>query len=79
VAAVKGYKCIFTMTDKNSQEKVETLAALGATIIKTPGLPYDSPNSYISVAKRLHRETPNSFMLDQVRLPAVKHARLPDP
>jgi len=67
VAAVKGYKCIFTMTDKNSQEKVETLSALGAKIIKTPGLPLDHPDSYISMARRIQKETPNSIMLDQVR------------
>lgn len=65
-AAVKGYRCIFTMPDKMSQEKVNRLKAFGADVVVTPtAVPADDPNSYYETAKRIHRETPGSFMLNQ--------------
>jgi cystathionine beta-synthase len=66
VAAVKGYRCIFTMPDKMSKEKQDTLKAFGAQVIVTPtNVPADSPESYYSVAKRIAAETPNSFYVNQ--------------
>lgn len=65
-AAVKGYKCIFTMPDKMSEEKVRRLRAFGAEVVVTPtAVPAEHPDSYYETAKRLARETPNSFMLNQ--------------
>ncbi len=65
-AAVKGYKCIFTMPDKMSREKQETLKAFGAQVVVTPtNVPADSPQSYYSVAKRIAADTPNSFYVNQ--------------
>jgi cystathionine beta-synthase len=65
-SAIKGYKCIFTMPDKMSKEKQDTLKAFGAQVVVTPtNVPADSPESYYSVAKRLAAETPNSFYLNQ--------------
>ncbi|HTP30454.1 MAG TPA: pyridoxal-phosphate dependent enzyme [Anaeromyxobacteraceae bacterium] len=65
-AAVKGYRCIFTMPDKMSKEKQDTLKAFGAQVVVTPtNVPPDSPESYYSVAKRIAAETPNSFYLNQ--------------
>jgi cystathionine beta-synthase len=69
-AAVKGYKCIFTMPDKMSLEKINRLKALGAQVIVTPtNVPAEDPNSYYETAKRIHRETPGSFMLNQYHNP----------
>jgi len=69
-AAVKGYRCIFTMPDKMSKEKQDTLKAFGAQVVVTPtNVPADSPESYYSVAKRLAAETPNSFYLNQYHNP----------
>src|SRR3954468_14343619 len=66
VAAVKGYKCIFTMPDKMSTEKVNRLKALGAQVVVTPtNVPADSPQSYYETAKRIARKTPGSFYLNQ--------------
>jgi cystathionine beta-synthase len=66
VAAVRGYKAIFTMPDKMSSEKVNLLKAYGAKVVVTPtNVPADSPESYYETAKRLARETPGSFMLNQ--------------
>ncbi|MGV6813891.1 MAG: pyridoxal-phosphate dependent enzyme [Phycisphaerales bacterium] len=66
VAAVKGYKAVFTMPDKMSQEKIDGLRAFGATVIITPtDVPGDSPDHYVNVAKRIAEETPNSFYMDQ--------------
>jgi cystathionine beta-synthase len=67
VAAVKGYKCILVMPEKMSSEKMDTMHALGAKIIRTPNCPYGSPQSHICVAQRLHEEIPNSYILDQVK------------
>jgi len=65
-AAVKGYKCIFTMPDKMSDEKVRRLRAYGAEVVVTPtAVPAEHPDSYYETAKRLARETPGSFMLNQ--------------
>jgi cystathionine beta-synthase len=65
-AAVKGYRCIFTMPDKMSKEKQDALKAFGAQVVVTPtNVPPDSPQSYYSVAKRLAAETPNSFYVNQ--------------
>jgi cystathionine beta-synthase len=65
-AAVKGYRCVFTMPDKMSKEKQDTLKAFGAQVIVTPtNVPADSPESYYSVAKRIAAETPNSFYVNQ--------------
>src|SRR4051812_7750309 len=69
-AAVKGYKCIFTMPDKMSLEKINRLKALGAQVVVTPtNVPAEDPRSYYETAKRIHRETPGSFMLNQYHNP----------
>ena len=66
VAAVKGYKCVFTMPDKMSIEKIRLLRAFGADVIVTPtAVAHDSPESYTEVAKRVVRETPNSILANQ--------------
>jgi len=65
-AAVKGYKCIFTTTDKQSKEKIDLLKALGAEVIVCPtNVQPDDPGSYYSVAKRISTEIPNSFWFNQ--------------
>lgn len=65
-AAAKGYRCIFTIPDKMSIEKIRLLRALGAEVIVTPtAVPHESPESYTEVAKRLVRETPNSILANQ--------------
>ena len=65
-ASVKGYRCVFTMPDKMSSEKVNALKAFGAEVVVTPtNVPAEDPRSYYETAKRLHRETPGSFMLNQ--------------
>jgi cystathionine beta-synthase len=66
VAAVRGYKMVFTITDKQSKEKVDLLKALGAEVIVCPTAvePAD-PRSYYSVAKKLARDIPNSFYPNQ--------------
>lgn len=65
-AVVKGYKCIFVTTDKQSKEKADILKAVGAEVIVCPTnvLPED-PRSYYSVAARLAKEIPNSFHMNQ--------------
>jgi cystathionine beta-synthase len=66
VAAVRGYKCIFTMPDKMSLEKINRLKAIGAQVVVTPtNVEADDPRSYYETAKRLARETPNSFYPNQ--------------
>jgi len=65
-AALKGYKCVFTMPDKMSIEKIRLLRAFGAEVIVTPtAVPHESPESYTEVAKRIVRETPNSILANQ--------------
>jgi len=65
-AALRGYKCIFTMPDKMSQEKVRLLKAFGAEVIITPtAVPPDHPDSYVMMARRIAAETPNAILADQ--------------
>ena len=65
-AALKGYKCIFTMPDKMSQEKVRLLKAFGAEVIITPtAVPPDHPDNYVMMAKRIAKETPNAILANQ--------------
>lgn len=65
-AVVKGYRCIFTTTDKQSQSKVDILRALGAEVIVCPtNVEPEDPRSYYSVARRLSQEIPNSFFFNQ--------------
>jgi cystathionine beta-synthase len=81
-AAVKGYRCIFTMPDKMSKEKQDTLKAFGAQVVVTPtNVPPDSPESYYSAAKRIAAETPHSFYLNQYHNPdnIEAHYRLTAP
>jgi cystathionine beta-synthase len=65
-AVIKGYKCIFTTTDKQSKEKVDALKAFGAEVIVCPtNVDPEDPRSYYSVSSRLERETPNSWKANQ--------------
>jgi cystathionine beta-synthase len=65
-AVVKGYKCVFTTTDKQSKEKVDALKAFGADVIVCPtNVDPDDPRSYYSVSSRLEREIPNSWKANQ--------------
>jgi cystathionine beta-synthase len=65
-AAIKGYRCIFVMPDKMSQEKISTLRAFGAEVVITPtAVDHDSPESYYSVSSRLAEEIPGGFKPDQ--------------
>jgi cystathionine beta-synthase len=66
VAIQRGYKCIFTTTDKQSKSKVDILKALGAEVIVCPtNVEADHPDSYYSTSKRLSEETPNSYYPNQ--------------
>lgn len=74
-AAVKGYKCIFVMTDKASVEKSRYLKALGADVVITPvSAKPGTPDHYVSTAQRIASETPNSFYPDQYSNPANPEA-----
>jgi cystathionine beta-synthase len=74
-AAVKGYKCIFVMTDKASVEKSRYLKALGADVVITPvSAKPGTPDHYVSTARRIAAETPNSFYPDQYSNPANPEA-----
>lgn len=65
-AALKGYRCIFVMPDKMSQEKISMLRAYGAEVVITPtAVEHDSPESYYSVSDRLAEEIPGGFKPDQ--------------
>jgi cystathionine beta-synthase len=65
-AAVKGYRCIFTTSDKQSKEKIDLLKALGAEVIVCPtNVEPDDPRSYYSIAERLSKEIPNSCWMNQ--------------
>ena len=65
-AAIKGYRCIFTMPDKMSQEKVRLLKAFGADVIVTPtAVPPDHPDNYVQTAKRIVSETPGAVLANQ--------------
>jgi cystathionine beta-synthase len=74
-AAVKGYRCIFVMTDKSSVEKVRYLKALGADVVITPvSAKPGTPDHYVTTAQRIASETPNSFYPDQYSHPANPEA-----
>jgi cystathionine beta-synthase len=65
-AALRGYRCVFTMPDKMSQEKVRLLRAFGAEVIITPtAVPPDHPENYLMVAKRIAKDTPNAIFANQ--------------
>lgn len=71
VAISKGYKCIFTLADKQSKEKMDVLRAMGAEVVVCPtNVAPDDPKSYYSVAKQLERDIPNSFYPNQYDHPA---------
>src|SRR5579872_6941988 len=71
VAVVKGYKAVFTMTDKQSKEKVDLLKALGADVIVCPtAVAPEDPRSYHSVVDQIGREIPNAYHPDQYHNPA---------
>ncbi len=66
IAALRGYKCVFVMPDKQSMEKVKALRAAGAKVIITPTeVEADDPRSYYSVSRRVADETPKSFYANQ--------------
>lgn len=70
-ATAKGYKCIFTVADKQSQEKINILKAVGAEVIVCPtNVEPDDPRSYYSVAKKLNKEITNSFYPNQYDNPS---------
>jgi len=74
-AALKGYRCIFTMPDKMSQEKVRLLKAFGAEVIITPtAVPPDHPDNYVQVARRIVAETPGAILADQFYNPVNPQA-----
>ncbi len=81
-AAVKGYRCIFTMPDKMSQEKIDALRALGAEVIVTPtAVAHEDPRSYHAVALRLSREIPGAYFPNQYDNPSnpLAHYRTTGP
>lgn len=65
ISAARGYKLIITIPEKMSIEKKNLLKAYGAEVIATPNVPHSDPESYIEVAKRIAKETPNAVFLDQ--------------
>ncbi len=70
-AIIKGYKCIFTTTDKQSKEKVDALRAFGADVIVCPtNVEPEDPRSYYSVSSRLEKEVPNSWKPNQYDNPS---------
>jgi cystathionine beta-synthase len=74
-AAIKGYRCIFTMPDKMSQEKVKLLRAFGAEVVITPtAVPPDHPEHYVNRAKRIVEETPGAYLANQFYNPANPQA-----
>jgi len=73
--AIKGYRCVFVMTDKCSQEKVRYLKALGADVVVVPvAAKPDSPDHYVNTARRIARETPNAMLAFQYGNPANPEA-----
>ena len=74
-AAERGYHCIFTISDKMSEEKVRLLRSFGAEVIITPAaVPPDHPDNYVETAKRIARERPNAVFADQFENPANPEA-----
>lgn len=74
-AVVKGYKCIFIMADKQSQEKINILRAVGAEVIVCPtNVEPEDPRSYYSVARKLNKDTPNSIYPNQYDNPSNAQA-----
>lgn len=74
-AVAKGYKCIFTMADKQSQEKINILRAVGAEVVVCPtNVEPDDPRSYYSVARKLNKEIPNSIYPNQYDNPSNARA-----
>ncbi|HTZ99897.1 MAG TPA: pyridoxal-phosphate dependent enzyme [Candidatus Aquilonibacter sp.] len=75
IAAVRGYKVVFTVTDKQSREKIDSLKAFGAEVIVCPtAVEPEDPRSYYSVAKKLAREIPNSYYPNQYENPGNPEA-----
>src|SRR5215468_5788219 len=75
VAAIRGYKCIFVMPDKMSQEKIATLRAFGAKVVICPtAVEPQDPRSYYEVTKRIVAETPGAFHANQHHNPANPEA-----
>jgi cystathionine beta-synthase len=75
VGIAKGYKCVFTMADKQSQEKIDILRAVGAEVVVCPtNVAPNDPRSYYSVARRLNAEIPNSFYPNQYDNPSNARA-----
>jgi cystathionine beta-synthase len=71
MAAMRGYKCIFVMPDKMSQEKIRALRAFGAKVVITPtDVEPDDPRSYYCVSKRIAEETPGAFYANQYHNPS---------
>ena len=74
-AAIKGYRCVFVMPDKMSEEKIRYLRAFGARVVITPtAVQPEDPRSYYNVAKRIVAETPNSILANQYHNPANPQA-----
>jgi cystathionine beta-synthase len=70
VAAIRGYKCVFVMPDKMSNEKIQLLRAFGGKVVITPtAVAPEDPRSYYRVAERIAAETPNAILADQYRNP----------
>jgi cystathionine beta-synthase len=79
VAAIRGYKCIFVMPDKMSQEKIDNLRAYGAKVVICPtAVEPSDPRSYYSVARRIVEETPGAFYANQYHNPANPEAHYID-
>ncbi|MBI1762736.1 MAG: pyridoxal-phosphate dependent enzyme [Acidobacteria bacterium] len=82
VSAIRGYRCVFVMTEKASQEKARYLKGLGAdVIVVSAAAKPDTPEHYVSVAKRIARETPNAILTNQYANPAnpEKHFKTTGP
>lgn len=69
VAAVRGYRCIFTTSKPASNLKIKLLKALGAEVVHCPKVPADDPRSYYSIAAALHKAIPNSYHVNQYENP----------
>ncbi len=66
IALVKGYKCILSVSDKSSKNKIDVLKTMGAEVHVCPAnVPADDPRSYYEIAKKIHKETPNSIYINQ--------------